>query len=67
MTVTRSMVADYVEAAFDSPPVERAGLLKAAIDAHAPVEVFDVLHSLPGRNYASLRDLWPDLSHLPVE
>lgn len=65
--ITRHVVASYVAAAFDSPPVERAGLIKCALDAHAPGDVLDVLHSLPPRSYTNMRDLWPELAHLPVE
>lgn len=66
MTVTRSELANHVEAAFTAGPATRDRLLAFAASSHARPEVIAVLHSLPDRAYPSLRDLWSDLGHMPV-
>lgn len=65
--LTRSMIATYVEAAFDNPPVHREGLVQSAMDAQAPSVVLDMLNTLPLRHYGAMRELWSDVPSLPVE
>jgi len=66
-TVTRMELVDHIEPAFVTGPATRNELLAAATASHARPEVLAVLQQLPDqRPYRSVRDLWPELSDLPV-
>jgi hypothetical protein len=68
MPVTRLAIAQATVAAFDRPPATRDTLMTAAVESRAPVVVLEALAALPASaHFYSLRDLWPHLSHLPVE
>ncbi len=62
MTTTRAQIANHIEDAFDYPPASKGDLLDAATASAAGAPVLAALNTLPERNYAHLRDLWP---HLP--
>lgn len=66
MAVTRTELANHIEAAFTSGPATRDSLLAYAASSHARPEVVNLLHELPDRAYPNLRDLWHDLSHVPI-
>jgi hypothetical protein len=65
-TVTRMELVDHIEPAFTAGPTTREELLAAATASQARPEVIAVLQRLPGGAYRSLRDLWPELSDVPV-
>jgi hypothetical protein len=65
-TVTRIELVDHIETAFLAGPATRSELLAAATASHARAEVIEVLHRLSDHPYRTVRDLWPDLSDLPV-
>ena len=65
MTVTRTELAEHIEAAFTTGPATRERLLASATDSDARPEVIDILRSLPQRPYPSMRHLWTDLAHVP--
>ncbi len=66
MPTTRLEIADALDDVCRAK--FREELVEAARSTHASTEVLLALSSLPedGR-YASLRALWPDLPHVPVE
>jgi len=64
--VTRTELADHVEAAFVAGPAARGDLLQAAVSSRARPEVIDVLRRLPEREFRSLRELWQELADLPL-
>jgi hypothetical protein len=66
VTVTRTELANHIEAAFTGGPATRDALLAYAASSHARPELLDLLHTLPQRSYPTLRDLWRDLGHVPV-
>lgn len=66
MTVTRTELANHIEAAFASGAATRDNLLAYAITSHARPEVITVIQGLPDKNYGSIRDLWYDLHEVPV-
>ena len=66
VTVTRTELANHIEAAFASGPATRDTLLAYAASSHARPELIGVLQQLPNKPYPSIRDLWYDLSHVPV-
>lgn len=67
MIVTRIEIADAVEEAFATPPVNKDDLLACATTGRARPEVIETLGRLPERDYRSLRDLWPHLPGTPVD
>ena len=66
MTVTRTELANHVQAAFAAGPVSRANLLAYAVSSHARPAVIDVIHTLPDKSYVGIRDLWYELTDVPV-
>ena len=67
MSITRTELANHIEAAFATGPATRDSLLAYAASSHARPELITVLHNLPtDKTYPSLRHLWPDLAHVPV-
>ncbi len=64
--LTRIEIAEHVEAAFDHGPANRDALLSAAHTSHARQALLQILDTLPDRNYAELRQLWTDLSEVPI-
>jgi hypothetical protein len=67
VTVTRTQLANHIEAAFASGPATRDSLLAYAASSHARPAVIAVIRGLPDRAYPSIRDLWNDLAHVPVD
>lgn len=65
-SVTRMELLDHIEPAFAAGAATRDQLLAAATASHARPEVIAVLQRLPEQPYRSLRDLWPELSDVPV-
>ncbi|WP_165985214.1 hypothetical protein [Streptomyces sp. YIM 98790] len=65
--VTRMEIADHLAGAFPQDGgLDRDALLAAA--ACARPEVLTILRTLPEqRRYTTLRQLWEDLPHIPVE
>jgi Protein of unknown function (DUF2795) len=66
VTVTRIELAAHVEAAFAAGPATRDRLLAHAAGSHARPAIIDMLHELPDKTYASIRDLWYELGHVPI-
>lgn len=66
MSVTRTELANHIEAAFTGGPATRDSLLAYATSSHARPEILNLLHGLPDKIYPSMRNLWHDLGHLPV-
>ncbi|MFC7242185.1 DUF2795 domain-containing protein [Catellatospora aurea] len=66
MTVTRTELADHIETAFTAGPATRDRLLAFAAGSHARPEVIEVIRTLPERSYPAMRDLWTDLTHIPI-
>lgn len=64
--VTRVEIADHLETAFDGGPVCRQELVDAAVASTARTAVVEVLAGLPDRSYSQLRQLWEDLSEVPI-
>ncbi len=64
-TVTRIELVDHVESAFAAGPATRSDLLAAAA-SHARPEVIEVLQRLSDIQYRTVRDLWKELSDVPV-
>jgi hypothetical protein len=64
--VTRVEIADHLETAFDAGPVGREELVAAAVASTARTAVVEVLAGLPERPYSQLRQLWEDLSEVPI-
>ncbi|WP_412538740.1 DUF2795 domain-containing protein [Longispora sp. K20-0274] len=65
--VTRAEIADHLEGAFDVARLSRTDLVNAAHARGARVEVLTVLETLPDRTFATLRDIWPHLSVVPID
>lgn len=65
-TVTRMELVEHIEAAFGNGPIGRGDLLAAATASHARPEVLAVLQRLPDLPYRTVRDLWAELSDVPV-
>lgn len=66
MTVTRTELANHIEAAFTAGPATRDSLLAYAASSHARPEAIAVIQGLPDKAYANIRDLWYHLAQLPV-
>lgn len=66
MTVTRTELATHIEAAFMSGPATRDRILAYAAGSHARPDVIALLQGLPDKPYASIRDLWYELGHIPI-
>jgi hypothetical protein len=66
VTVTRTELADHLEAAFVTGPATRDGLLASAVGSHARPEIITVIEALPDKQYPSIRDLWRDLYDMPI-
>jgi uncharacterized membrane protein AbrB (regulator of aidB expression) len=66
VSVTRTEMANHIEAAFAAGPATRDAMLAYAASSHARPEVIAVIQGLPDMIYPSLRNLWHDLGHLPV-
>ncbi|GAA1394159.1 DUF2795 domain-containing protein [Catellatospora coxensis] len=66
MTVTRTELANHIEAAFTAGPATRDRLLAFAAGSHARPEVIEVIRTLPERPYPAMRDMWTDLGHIPI-
>jgi len=66
-TVTRTEIADCVEQVFAGTPVSSADLIEFAADHGARNPVLEVLGRLHADNYRDLRELWGELSDVPVE
>jgi hypothetical protein len=64
--VTRVEIADHLETAFDGGPVWPRQLTAAAVAGDARAAVVEVLAGLPERQYGQLRQLWEDLSEVPI-
>ena len=65
---SRAQIADLVGDAFGRSALTRDDLVAAARHSTAPAGVVEALASLPeGKRFATLRDLWPSLPHLPIE
>jgi Protein of unknown function (DUF2795) len=66
VTVTRTELANHVQAAFTAGPASRANLLAYAASSHARPAVIAVIHTLPDKSYVGIRDLWYELTDVPV-
>jgi hypothetical protein len=66
VSVTRTEIANHIEAAFTRGPTTRDALLAYAASSHARPEVIIVIQTLPDKIYPSMRNLWHDLGHIPV-
>ncbi len=66
MTVTRTEMANHIEAAFAAGPATRDTLLAYATSSHARPEVITLIRELPDKTYPNLRNLWHELGHLPI-
>jgi len=66
-TITRVEIAESVHAAFQSGPAHRDDLLVVAVRNRARPVVIALLHDLPPRSFADLRQLWEVLPDVPVE
>ncbi|HEU4424260.1 MAG TPA: DUF2795 domain-containing protein [Pilimelia sp.] len=64
--VTRTELADHIAAAFADGPATRDSLLAHAASSHARPETIAMIQSLPDTKYASIRDLWHHLAHVPI-
>jgi hypothetical protein len=64
--VTRIEIADHLETAFDGGPVGPRQLVAVAVAGDARTAVVEVLAGLPERQYGQLRQLWEDLSEVPI-
>src|SRR6266536_955134 len=64
--VTPTELADHIHAAFAAGPATRADLLAAAVATSARPRTIELLHRLPDKTYASIRELWYDLPDVPV-
>jgi Protein of unknown function (DUF2795) len=64
--VTRTELADHLQATFATGPATRADLLAAAVASNARPQAIDTLHQLPDRTYTSIQELWYDLPGVPV-
>ena len=66
MPVTRTELAVNLEAAFAAGPATRSTMLAHATGSHARPEIITVLRALPDKPYPTIRDLWYDLSDIPI-
>jgi len=66
MSVTRTELANHIEAAFTTGPATRDNMLAYATGSHARPEVLATLARLKDKPYPSIRDIWPDLNDLPI-
>jgi hypothetical protein len=66
VTVTRTELANHIEAAFATGPATRDALLAYAAGSHARPELIGILQQLPNKPYPTIRDLWYDLGHVPL-
>lgn len=64
--VTRMEVAQAVRAAFHGTAPKRSEIVTAARDARARSEVLSILDSLPDQRFREVRDLWTELTEIPV-
>ncbi len=64
--ITRMEIVEAVGTAFRGTAVGRDHLVVAAREAGARSEVLELLGGLPDGRFREIRDLWIDLSHLPV-
>ena len=65
-SVTRTELAEHIQAAFTNGPATRADLLAAAVASNTRPQAIQLLHQLPDRTYPSMRELWYDLPDVPV-
>jgi uncharacterized protein DUF2795 len=66
VAITRTELANHIEAAFTGGPATRDSLLAYAASSRARPEILNLLQTLPDKTYPNLRDLWHDLSHVPI-
>jgi hypothetical protein len=66
VTVTRTELAHHVHTAFAGGLTTRDQLLAHATASHARPEILSILHRLPDKTYATVRDLWYHLDDIPV-
>ncbi|MEX2420084.1 MAG: DUF2795 domain-containing protein [Acidimicrobiia bacterium] len=59
-------VAQAVRAAFHGTAPTRSEIVAAARDARARSEVLSILGSLPDQRFREVRDLWIELTEIPV-
>lgn len=67
MSITRVQVVDAVEPAFAGGSATREQILAAARQANADAVHALLEDQLPPRRYSTVRDLWNELPHLPVD
>ena len=66
--ITRTLIAAHIAGAFaESGAASTAAIIARAQETNCGDKVLRTLHSLPDRRYATMRELWIALSHLPVE
>ncbi|WP_046472527.1 DUF2795 domain-containing protein [Allosalinactinospora lopnorensis] len=65
MIVTRREIADHLEGAFGSGPVQRGELISSAELQGARPEILSVLGRLPDGSFSNLRSLWDHLPEIP--
>ena len=65
--VSRTEIAECVEGAFAEGPVSPTDLIEFAADHGARPPVVRVLGRLDHDRYRELRELWSELSDVPVE
>lgn len=65
-TVTRIEIADHVESAFETGPATRDDLIAAARTTDARPALLETLSALPDRSYGELRQLWTELTDVPI-
>ncbi|WP_435110769.1 DUF2795 domain-containing protein [Nocardiopsis synnemataformans] len=63
--VTRVDIAGSLEGAFDSGPLTRGQVIRAADQRGAHKEVIAALDQLPAGYYSHLRELWRHLGDVP--
>jgi hypothetical protein len=66
VTVTRTELANHVQAAFTAGPATRDTMLAYAASSHARPAIITVIQALPDKPYRTMRDLWRDLADLPM-
>jgi hypothetical protein len=66
-TVNRTEIADCIEQRFVGTPVSPTDLIEYAAEHGARTPVLQALERLHAHDYRELRELWEELSDVPVE
>jgi hypothetical protein len=65
--VTRMEILDSVEHAFAGGGADRSDVLACAVGSGARPELIETLEALPERRFNDVRDLWVELTDVPVD